>query len=639
MAETPPVGGYLAEGFSIRSWLATRDHKRIAVLYGLSITLFFFLGGIAAALIRLELATPQGDLVSADTYNKLFTAHGVIMVWLFLIPSIPSVLGNFLMPLMIGARDLAFPRLNLASWYLYMLGGLMIMAALLSGGVDTGWTFYTPFSTMFSNSHVVLTLAGVMVTGFSSILTGLNFIVTVHTMRAPGMGWFRLPLFVWANYATSIILVLATPILAMTLVLVAIERLFQVGIFDPALGGDPLLFQHLFWFYSHPAVYIMVLPAMGVASEIIPCFARRPVFGYRFMAYAILGIAVIGFLVWGHHMFVSGQSVYAGLVFSLLSFLVAIPSAIKVFNWTATLYKGTIHFTAPMLYALGFVGLFTIGGLTGLFLAALAIDVHLSDTYFVVAHFHYIMVGGSVMAYLGGIHFWWPKITGPHVFRGLGQGGGAGDLRRFQSHLLPAIPARLRRHAAPLPQLSGRIPAAARAVLGRRDPAGDRLPDAARLPGLVAALRPLRRSQPVARHRPRMADRFAAAGTQLQQTTRSNARTLRLRRMNTPITESHGDAAARAGRQFSSREQQELAGSFGMWVFISSELLFFGPLLLAYLYLRAHYPEACAQASRHTDFRLGTLNTAILLTSSLCIALAGAAARAGGAPRRGACWC
>jgi cytochrome c oxidase subunit I len=412
MAETPPVGGYLAEGFTLRSWLLTRDHKRIAVLYGLSITLFFFLGGIAAALIRLELATPQGDLVSADTYNKLFTAHGVIMVWLFLIPSIPSVLGNFLMPLMIGARDLAFPRLNLLSWYLYLAGGLMVIWALLAGGVDTGWTFYTPFSTMFSNSHVVLTLAGIMVTGFSSILTGLNFIVTVHTMRAPGMTWFRMPLFVWANYATSIILVLATPILAMTLVLVAIERLFQLGIFDPALGGDPLLFQHLFWFYSHPAVYIMVLPAMGVASEIIPCFARKPVFGYRFMAYAILGIAVIGFLVWGHHMFVSGQSVYAGLVFSLLSFLVAVPSAIKVFNWTATLYKGRIHFTAPMLYALGFVGLFTLGGLTGLFLSALALDVHLSDTYFVVAHFHYIMVGGSVMAYLGGIHFWWPKVTG-----------------------------------------------------------------------------------------------------------------------------------------------------------------------------------------------------------------------------------
>jgi cytochrome c oxidase subunit 1 len=403
---------YLAEGHTLRSWLTTRDHKRIAVLFALSITLFFFIGGVAAALIRLELATPQGDLVTPETYNKLFTAHGVIMVWLFLIPSIPSVLGNFLMPMMIGARDLAFPRLNLASWYAYLLGGAITLAALLLGGVDTGWTFYTPFSSMFSNSNVVLALLGVLVAGFSSIMTGLNFIVTVHTMRAPGMTWFRLPLFVWANYATSVILVLATPVLAMTLVLVGIERLFQVGLFDPALGGDPLLFQHLFWFYSHPAVYIMVLPAMGVASEIIPCFARRPVFGYRLMAYAILGIAVIGFLVWGHHMFVSGQSVYAGMVFSLLSFMVAIPSAIKVFNWTATLYKGSITFSAPMLYALGFVGLFTIGGLTGLFLAALALDVHLSDTYFVVAHFHYIMVGGSVMAYLGGIHFWWPKMTG-----------------------------------------------------------------------------------------------------------------------------------------------------------------------------------------------------------------------------------
>jgi cytochrome c oxidase subunit I len=408
----PPGPGYLSDGHTLWSWLTTHDHKRIAVLYMVSITLFFFIGGLAAGLIRLELATPQGDLVSADTYNKLFTAHGVIMVWLFLIPSIPSVLGNFLLPMMIGARDLAFPRLNLASWYTYLVGGAVTLWALLAGGVDTGWTFYTPFSSMFSNSNVVLALVGVLIVGFSSIMTGLNFIVTVHTMRAPGMGWFRLPLFVWANYATAVILVLATPVLGMTLVLVGIERLFQVGIFDPALGGDPLLFQHLFWFYSHPAVYIMVLPAMGVASEIIPCFARKRVFGYRFMAYAILGIAVIGFLVWGHHMFVSGQSVYAGMVFSLLSFMVAIPSAIKVFNWTATLYKGSITFSAPMLYALGFVGLFTIGGLTGLFLAALALDVHLSDTYFVVAHFHYIMVGGSVMAYLGAIHFWWPKMTG-----------------------------------------------------------------------------------------------------------------------------------------------------------------------------------------------------------------------------------
>ncbi|HEX8963692.1 MAG TPA: cytochrome c oxidase subunit I [Rhodocyclaceae bacterium] len=406
------AASYLEEGYTLKSWLTTRDHKRIALLYLAAITAFFFVGGAAATLIRIELATPAADVVTPDTYNRLFTAHGVIMVWLFLIPSIPATLGNFLMPMMIGARDLAFPRLNLASWYIYIAGGTMIMVALLEGGVDTGWTFYTPYSTLFSNSHVVLALAGVFVLGFSSILTGLNFIVTVHTLRAPGMTWFRLPLFVWANYATALILVLATPVLAMTLTLVAIERIFQVGIFDPGMGGDPLLFQHFFWFYSHPAVYIMVLPAMGVASEIIPCFARKQVFGYRMMAYAILGIAAVGFLVWGHHMFVSGQSVYASLAFSLLSFIVAIPSAIKVFNWTATLYKGSISFTAPMLYALGFVGLFTIGGLTGLYLASLALDVDLTDTYFVVAHFHYIMVGGSVMAYLGGIHFWWPKISG-----------------------------------------------------------------------------------------------------------------------------------------------------------------------------------------------------------------------------------
>ena len=411
-ALAPGQPSYLAAGHTLRSWLTTHDHKRIAVLYAIAITAFFFIGGAAAAIIRLTLMTPDGAMVTHDTYNKLFTAHGVIMVWLFLVPSIPSVLGNFLVPMMIGARDLAFPRLNLASWYVYVGGGLLTMGALVLGGADTGWTFYTPMSTMFSSTNVLVTLAGVFVVGVSSIMTGINFIVTTHTLRAPGLGWFRLPLFVWANYATSIILVLATPVLAMTLVLLAAERLLHIGIFDPALGGDPLLFQHLFWFYSHPAVYIMVLPAMGVISEILPCFARRPVFGYRMMAYAILGIAVVGFLVWGHHMFVSGLSVYAGVVFSLLSFLVAIPSAIKVFNWTATLYKGSIRFDAPMLYALGFIGLFTIGGLTGLFLASLALDVHLTDTYFVVAHFHYIMVGGAVTAYMGGLHFWWPKISG-----------------------------------------------------------------------------------------------------------------------------------------------------------------------------------------------------------------------------------
>ncbi|MFL6652694.1 MAG: cbb3-type cytochrome c oxidase subunit I, partial [Sulfurifustaceae bacterium] len=411
-AESRPDRDYLNVAYGLRSWLTTRDHKRIALLYLVSITVFFFIGGIAAGLMRLELVTPQGDLVTADTYNKLFTLHGTIMVWFFLIPSIPATLGNFLLPLMIGARDLAFPRLNLTSWYLYMLGGLFTLGVMIAGGVDTGWTFYVPFSTDYSNTYVVATIAGVFIAGFSSILTGLNFIVTTHRLRAPGMYWFRLPLFVWANYATSVVMVLATPVLAMTLSLIAIERILGVGIFDPRLGGDPLLMQHLFWFYSHPAVYIMILPAMGVVSELITCFAHNDIFGYRFMAYAILGIAFIGFLVWGHHMFVSGQSMYAGMVFSLLSYMVAVPSAIKVFNWTATLYKGSIVFTGPMLYALGFVGLFMLGGITGLYLAALALDVHLTDPYFVIAHFHYIMVGGSVMAYLGGIHYWWPKITG-----------------------------------------------------------------------------------------------------------------------------------------------------------------------------------------------------------------------------------
>lgn len=407
-----PHSHYLKSGYGWRGWLLTTDHKRIAWLYMISITVFFFIGGTAAALIRLELLTPEGDLVTSDTYNRLFTLHGVVMVWFFLIPSIPSVLGNFLLPLMVGAKDLAFPRLNLLSWYIYVLGGLFTLFALLAGGVDTGWTFYTPYSTMFSNGMVIAAAAGVFVVGFSSILTGMNFIVTTHTMRAPGLTWFRLPLFVWALYATSILLVLATPVLAITLTLMVVERAFGIGIFDPALGGDPLLFQHMFWFYSHPAVYIMILPGMGVMSELITCFSRKSIFGYRTMALSIMVIGLFSFLVWGHHMFVSGQSMYAGLVFSLLSFLISIPSAIKVFNWTATLYKGDIHFNAPMLYALGFLGLFTIGGLTGITVAALAVDVHLHDTYFVTAHFHYIMVGGMVTAFLGGLHFWWPKITG-----------------------------------------------------------------------------------------------------------------------------------------------------------------------------------------------------------------------------------
>jgi len=403
---------YLNADYSVRSWLFTTDHKRIAILYLVSISAFFAIGGALAGMLRLALLTPHGDLVQAETYNKLFTMHGITMIFFFLIPSIPAVLGNFLVPIMVGARDLAFPRINLLSWYVYTLGGAFTLVAAVTGGVDTGWTFYTPYSSTYANTNVILTALGVFITGFSSILTGLNFVVTIHKMRAPGLTWNRLPLFIWAHYATSLIMLLGTPVIAITILLVALERGLGIGIFDPNLGGDPVLFQHLFWFYSHPAVYIMILPSMGVMSELVACFSRKRIFGYNFVAFSSVAIAVLGFLVWGHHMFVSSQSMYAGMIFSLLSFLVAIPSAIKVFNWTATMYKGSIALQTPMLYAFGFIGLFTIGGLTGIFLATLAVDVHVHDTYFVVAHFHYIMVGGAIMGYLGGLHFWWPKITG-----------------------------------------------------------------------------------------------------------------------------------------------------------------------------------------------------------------------------------
>jgi cytochrome c oxidase subunit I len=408
----PPRTHYVNARYGVKSWLLTTDHKRIALLYLASVTFFFFVGGFFAVLIRLELLTPQGDLVQAETYNRLFTMHGVVMIFFFLIPAIPAVLGNFLVPLMVGAKDLAFPRINLLSWYIYTLGAAFTVVAILLGGVDTGWTFYTPYSSTYSNGNVILTGLGAFIVGFSSILTGLNFIVTIHTMRAPGLTWFRLPLFIWSHYATSLIMILGTPVIAVTILLLALERLAHIGIFDPALGGDPVLFQHLFWFYSHPAVYIMVLPAMGVISELVANMTRKNIFGYKFVAFASIAIAVFGFLVWGHHMFVSTQSVYAGMVFSILSYAVAIPSAVKVFNWTATLYKGSISYNTPMLYAFGFIGFFIIGGMTGLFLAALGVDIHVHDTYFVVAHFHYIMVGGTIMGYLGGLHYWWPKISG-----------------------------------------------------------------------------------------------------------------------------------------------------------------------------------------------------------------------------------
>ena len=416
-----PKKHYLNSDYGLKSWLLTIDHKRIAILYLLTTSFFFIIGGTAAALIRLELLTPAGDLMASDTYNKMFSIHGIIMVFFFLVPVAPAVLGNFLIPLMIGAKDVAFPKLNLLSWYLFSIGGCLELWMMIAGGVDTGWTFTTPLSTHFVNTNVVAAAMGIFVAGFSSILTGLNFVVTIHRLRAPGMTWFRLPLFIWSYYATSIIFILATPVIAISMVLIVLERLIGIGVFDPRMGGDPLLFQHLFWFYSHPAVYVMILPGMGVMSEVMACFSRKRVYGYTAVAFSSITIAVFSFMVWAHHMFIMGISNYSALVFSLMSMFVAIPSAIKVFNWTMTMYKGSISFDTPMMYALGFIGLFIIGGCTGVMLAALGLDIHLTETYFVVAHFHYIMVGGMVSAYMAGLHFWWPKMTGRMYSEAMGR--------------------------------------------------------------------------------------------------------------------------------------------------------------------------------------------------------------------------
>ncbi len=402
---------YLTHDKGIASWLLTLDHKRISVMYFICVISAFALGGTFALLIRTELLTPGRTIVDADTYNQLFTLHGAVMVFLVIIPGIPAAIGNFVLPLHLGAKDVAFPKLNLMSWYMWVAGACFMLTSLIVSAADTGWTFYTPYSTT-TLTAVIPALTGAFILGFSSIFTGLNFIVTIHKMRAPGLTWFRLPLFVWGLYSTAIMQVLATPVLGITLLMLIVERAFGIGIFDPALGGDPVLFQHFFWFYSHPAVYIMIVPAFGVISEIIPVFSRKRLFGYSFIALSSVAIAILSFLVWGHHMFVSGQSVLAGSIFSAITFLIAIPTAIKVLNWISTMYKGAIHLDTPMLYALMFLWVFTIGGVTGLFLSTMATDVHLTDTYFVVAHFHYVMMGGAITAFFGGVHYWWPKIFG-----------------------------------------------------------------------------------------------------------------------------------------------------------------------------------------------------------------------------------
>ena len=434
LADRAPGDNYLNHDRGIASWLLTLDHKRIAILYMIGVLFSFLIGGVFAILVRTWLWSPivaNGTNTAAaarsyDLYNHFFSLHGAVMVFMFIIPAVPAIFGNFVLPMQLGAKDVAFPRLNLLSFWLYALGVIFFLYILFSGvlhaafgwnfpggfGLDTGWTFYTPYSSSKAEGNVVAATLGAFVLGFSSILTGVNFLATVHMLRPKGMTWLKLPLFIWALYATAVIQILATPVLGITLLLLCAERTLGVGIFDPAYGGDPVLFQHFFWFYSHPAVYIMILPAMGIISELMVSFSRKHIFGYTFVAMSSIAIALLSFFVWGHHMFISGQSPLTNAVFSLITFAVAIPSAVKVFNWLATMYGADIRLKTPMLWAMGFIVLFTLGGLTGLFLGTLSVDIHLTGTYFIVAHFHYVMMGSTLFAFLGGMYYWFPKMFG-----------------------------------------------------------------------------------------------------------------------------------------------------------------------------------------------------------------------------------
>ena len=527
-AERP---SYLNVTKGLWSWLGTLDHKRIGLMYLAGVSMAFLIGGIFALLIRFHLwnpnTNPADGLFQPDVYNRIFTMHGMVMVFIFIIPAIPAALGNFVLPLMLGTVDVALPRLNLASFYLWLTGTIMAFAAMIFGGIDTGWTFYTPYS-IYTDTAVVLTGTAVFILGFSSIFTGLNFIVTTHKLRAPGMSWFRLPLFVWAIYATSILQVLATPVLGITILLLALEHAYGVGIFDPKLGGDPVLFEHMFWFYSHPAVYIMILPALGIISDVISTHARKPVFGYKMIAFSSIAIAVISFLVWGHHMFTSGQSEFAMFAFSFLTFFVGIPTAIKVFSWVATIWGGSIALTNPMLYALAFLVIFTIGGLTGIFLGILNLDIHLHDTYFVVAHFHYVMMGSTALAFFAGLHHWWPKMFGRHVLAHLVAGSVRADLRRVQPDLLPAVHHGFSGYAAPLRALPARVAALPPGVDHRRRGARRRHPDHGDLLRAVVDLRSQGEGQSVGWRDARVEDVLAAAAGELRPSAGRDPRGLRL---------------------------------------------------------------------------------------------------------------
>ena len=582
--------------------------------------------------------------MATDTYNKVFTMHGIIMIFFFLVPSVPATLGNFFIPMMIGAKDLALPKINLLSWYLYMAGGILAVYTMVSGGVDTGWTFTTPLSTHYVNTNVLTTGLAVFIAGFSSILTGLNFIVTIHKMRAPGMTWFRMPLFIWAHYAASILMVLATPVVAIAIVLVALERTIGIGVFDPTKGGDPLLFQHLFWFYSHPAVYIMILPGMGVISEVISTFSRKRVFGYTAVAFSSVAIAVFGFFVWAHHMFIMGISNYAVLVFSLLTMLVAVPSAIKIFNWTFTLYKGSITFETPMLYAFGFMGLFTIGGMTGVFLGASGTDIHLTETYFIVAHFHFVMVGGMLMAFLAGIHFWWPKITGRMYPEKISQLAAVVTFIGFNLTFFPQFILGMlgmpRRYASYPPefQVLNVFSTAGATILG----VGYLLPVLYLIwslkYGAIAGNNPWQATGlEWQTQSPPLTENFAVDS-------RHGSRSLRLRmagepedarRKRWPVPDStaivptrrrrceraHAEHPAYLRHHFESVEQQADTTNFAMWLFLLTEVMFFGGLFTAYLIYRNWYYPAFVAGSHQLRCVWGTLNTAVLIASSFTMAM------------------
>ncbi len=401
------------QGF-VRKYVFSLDHKIIGIQYIITAFVFFVLAGCLAEIIRIQLMHANGGFVTANTYDEVYSIHGSAMVWLVIIPMLTGGFGNFVMPVQLGARDVAFPWLNMISFWLFPVAGLMLFSSFLMGAPVAGWTEYPPMS-LQGGAGTSMWCAAIFLVGVSSTLTGINFLVTILKMRAPGMTFTRMPLFCWGQLATAPLLMIATTALAAALAALFMERQFGVPFYDPTKGGSPVLWQHMFWFYSHPAVYIMILPAFGIMSEVISVFSRKPVFGYRMIAFSSAAIALAGFMVWAHHMFTSGIAPYMQLPFMVLTFAIAVPTGIKIFSWLATMWGGKIHLTTSMLFALGFLVLFTFGGISGVFLAAIPFDLHVHGTYFIPAHLHFVLVGGSLMGIFSGMYYWFPKMTGRYL--------------------------------------------------------------------------------------------------------------------------------------------------------------------------------------------------------------------------------